>query len=166
MNLLLRVLLVWIASFFKPRLGLLEESRLAGLVLPNDLDLYGHMNNGRYLSFIDLGRFDLIVRTGLKTPAKQHGWKPIVAATWIKYRKPLWLFQTFELRTRIVGWTEHWFLIEQQIFRHGRLYTQAMIKGVFIGPRGRVPTREVLHAMNYSGASPAISPPYSAWLEN
>ena len=31
-------------------------------VLPNDLDLLWHMNNGRYLSLMDQGRVDLMVR--------------------------------------------------------------------------------------------------------
>ncbi|MDC0434241.1 thioesterase family protein [bacterium] len=35
------------------------------IVLPNDLDLTMHMNNGRYLTICDFNRVDLFVRSGL-----------------------------------------------------------------------------------------------------
>ena len=31
-------------------------------VWPNDLDTNAHMNNGRYLTLMDLGRFDLMTQ--------------------------------------------------------------------------------------------------------
>ena len=34
-------------------------------VWPNDLDTNAHMNNGRYLTLMDLGRFDLMTQCGL-----------------------------------------------------------------------------------------------------
>ncbi len=34
-------------------------------VLPTDLDVLGHMNNGVYLSIMDLGRMDLLQRSGI-----------------------------------------------------------------------------------------------------
>ena len=166
MNLFLRVLIVWIVSFFKPRLGLLEESRLKGRVLLTDLDLYGHMNNGRYLSLMDLGRFDLILRSSLSGPVRENRWNPVVAATWIHYRKPLWPLQAFELRTRIAGWTDRWLIIEQEIFRQGKLTTRAWVKGVFVGSQGRIATREVLLAAGHSGVSPLLPASVHAWLES
>jgi len=165
MNLWVRTFWVWITSFLKPRLGLLGESRLNGFVLPHDLDIYGHMNNGRYLTFMDLGRMDLILRSGIAQPAGVHGWKPIVAGSWVRYRKPLKLLERFELRTRVAGWTDRWFVLEQQIVRKGRIYTQAYIQGVFVGPKGRVSCSRVLDALAYEEKSPPLPAFVTDWLE-
>ena len=156
--------MVWLSSFVRPALGILDASRLMGLVLPNDLDIYLHMNNGRYLTFMDLGRFDLILRTGIRKPARQHGWNPIVAATWIRYRKPLFCFQRFVLITRVVGWSDRWFVMEQKIMCRGRMHTQAYIKGVFVGRRGVIRASEVLQSLGCDQSSPPLPPFIEAWL--
>ena len=78
MNLFLRLFYVLAAGFFRERLKVLDTSILNLAVFPNDLDIYGHMNNGRYLTLMDLGRMDLIVRTGLGKTAGQNRWKPLV----------------------------------------------------------------------------------------
>jgi len=164
MNLLIRVLIVWISAFIRKPLGILQESRIAGMVLPNDLDIYFHMNNGRYLTFMDLGRFDLILRTGIRKPAKQNGWNPIVAATWIRYRKPLFCFQRFDLKTKVVGWSDRWFVMEQKITCSGKLHTQAYIKGVFVGPKGVVRTQDVLHCLGHDAPSPELPTFIKNWV--
>jgi len=164
MNLLIRVFLVWLSSFVRKPLGILQESQLLGIVLPNDLDIYFHMNNGRYLTFMDLGRLDLILRTGMRKPAKKYGWNPIVAASWIRYRKPLYCFQKFDLKTKVVGWSDRWFVMEQKIMCKGKMHTQAYIKGVFFGPKGVVRTQEVLHALGHDEPSPELPDFIKNWV--
>ena len=52
MNLILRMLAVLLASYFKPRLPVEKPVNSLSLrVLPNDLDINLHMNNGRYLIY-------------------------------------------------------------------------------------------------------------------
>ena len=46
-------------------LGFLDESAIRLRVWPNDLDANLHMNNSRYLLAMDLGRWELVMRTGL-----------------------------------------------------------------------------------------------------
>ena len=41
------------------------RSSLAFRVSPGDIDVNRHMNNGRYLTIMDLGRIDVLIRTGL-----------------------------------------------------------------------------------------------------
>jgi len=64
-NLYLRLLRLWL----KVRRGSVEQqlnsSRLPLRVWPNDLDLFGHMNNGRYLTLMDLGRLQIVMKSGL-----------------------------------------------------------------------------------------------------
>ena len=98
MNLYFRLLLVLLASWFKPRLPAGKaECHLDLRVMPNDLDINRHMNNGRYLTICDLTRVDLFVRTGLLKTMRLRGWIPIVAEHTMSYRKPLKLFGRFRV---------------------------------------------------------------------
>ena len=69
MNVIWRSLLtIWRAKVQLRRRGTLEPTavgRVRVRTLPADIDLLGHMNNGRYASLFDLGRFDLLIRTGI-----------------------------------------------------------------------------------------------------
>jgi thioesterase superfamily protein len=61
---LARVLLRLLGSSAPP-MPPFGEARLRFRILPHDLDLNFHVNNARYLSFMDLGRVDLMGRLGL-----------------------------------------------------------------------------------------------------
>ena len=64
MNLYFRLILVLIAGLLsKTRTSIMEIHALWFTVLPNDLDTNLHMNNGRYLTIMDLGRTDALVRS-------------------------------------------------------------------------------------------------------
>jgi len=71
--------------------------------LPTDIDLLGHMNNGRYASLFDLGRFDLLTRTGIWQTMGERGWYGVVASETVTFRKSLQLWQRFTVETRIIG---------------------------------------------------------------
>ena len=64
MNLILRLIFIIVRARYRPRLQPFDISVVHMRVLPNDLDLQLHMNNGRFLSIMDLGRVDLMIRTG------------------------------------------------------------------------------------------------------
>ena len=65
MNLIFRLLKTLLLYLLRPtRRGILEESVVRFRVWPNDLDTNLHMNNGRYLTLMDLGRLDLLLRNG------------------------------------------------------------------------------------------------------
>ena len=65
MNLWLRLIWVVIAALSGRRVRLPQDpSRLMFRVWFHDLDPFRHMNNGRYLTIMDLGRTDLMLRSG------------------------------------------------------------------------------------------------------
>ncbi|MBF9235060.1 acyl-CoA thioesterase [Microvirga alba] len=116
MNLWLRVLHLIIASFFRSKLDPVNEvSRLSFRVWPHDLDTSLHMNNGRYWTLMDLGRADLMIRSGLWRPIMKHGWLPVVGAGQIRFRREMRLFQPFTLETRILTWLEGQVMIEHRL---------------------------------------------------
>jgi len=120
MNLWFRLLHLIITSLFRPRLTPTDVSRLRYRVWPHDLDLSMHMNNGRYWTIMDLGRADLMLRTGVWRAMVRNGWSPIVNAGKIRFRRELRLFQPFTLETRIVTWAETFLVIEHRVVTRSR----------------------------------------------
>ena len=59
-HMIFRTMLHALISRFGPRLGHWDVARTKFRVLPTDLDILKHMNNGVYLSIADIGRFDLL----------------------------------------------------------------------------------------------------------
>ncbi|MGB8817535.1 MAG: thioesterase family protein, partial [Rhizobiaceae bacterium] len=80
MNLIFRMFLTLFFAKRASRLMPLDMAHKPMRVLPNDLDVQMHMNNGRFLSIMDLGRLDLIVRLGFWKVARERGWYPVVGS--------------------------------------------------------------------------------------
>ena len=89
MNLIWRTILHFLFASRAPISSPFEVVTSAFRVLPTDLDVNGHMNNGRYLSISDLGRFDMLSRGGLWRELMRRGWYPVIASSTISYRKSL-----------------------------------------------------------------------------
>lgn len=166
MNLYLRLLKTILSSFFKPRLGILEESVLRFRVWPSDLDSNFHMNNGRYFTVMDLGRMDITLRMGLWGLITKYKWMPVIGSAKMIFRRSLRPFEKFELRTQIVSWDEKWVFIEQKyINRDGKLAAVGMVKGAFVGRDGTVPTKEIFGALKVNHQAPEIPKSIELWLE-
>jgi acyl-CoA thioesterase FadM len=139
---------------FRSRLGVLDTSVRRFIVWPNDLDLNMHMNNGRYLTVMDLGRFDLTFRTGLGSLMFKRRWRPIVGSAKIRFRRSLDPFQRYEIHTRLLAWDEKWFYMEQQFVRAGAVHAEALVKAIFKGPEGTVSPGEMAALLGVSSESP------------
>lgn len=162
MTLILRYIYTVIRSLFGPPADPLGVGVVPLRVWPFDLDPNLHLNNGRFLSLMDLGRMDLVIRCGLGRMLWKHGWRPLVASAVVRFRGSILPFQKFELQTRIASWDEKWFIMEQKFMVKGKLVAVGAIKGLFRGPDGNVPTAEVLEVGGVGGAEP---PELPAWLE-
>jgi acyl-CoA thioesterase FadM len=143
MNLYLRLLYTIIVSWRRGgQLG--EEQVLRFRTWPHDLDLNFHMNNGRYLTLMDLGRVQLMLRLGFGGKILRSGWMPVIGSVHMRYRRSLAPFRAFELRTRILAWDEKWFYLEQRFFDREDLLATGLVKGLFRRKGGTVPTAELL----------------------
>ena len=165
MNLILRLIKVLVMSLLRPALTPLGESVVRFRVWPHDLDLNLHMNNGRYLTIMDLGRFDLMLRNGGARAAWAGRWRPMVASATIRFRRGLGPFVRYELRTRLLCWDQKWIFLEQRFEKDGEVYATALVKVVFLGPREKIAPQEVAQAVGHDGASPEMPEAVLSWLE-
>lgn len=111
-------------------------SRIRLTTLPTDLDLLRHMNNGRYLSLIDLGRWDLLVRTGVYDAMKGHGWYAVVSAETITFRKSLTLWQRFDVESRLAGHDDRAVYLEHRVVVDGEIYARIIVRARFLRRSG------------------------------
>lgn len=164
MNLYFRLVRILLAALFRRRdIAPLETRELSFRVLPNDLDPNWHVNNGRYLTLMDLGRIDLTVRMGLLRPALRNGWMPVLGGALIRFQRPLKLFQRYTLRTRLLAWDEKWLYLEQQFESDGKRVASAVVKGLIRGRAGSIPTAEVIRQVGFYLPSPEFPDYLRQW---
>ena len=144
-----------------PRIGLFEEDVLRMRVGLADIDFNLHLNNARYLSFMDYGRVHLMASTGILTPVLVEKWAPLVGSLSITYRRSLGLFAPFTLATRVLCWDEKWFYMEQVFRSHEGLVAIAWVKGLFRAKDGNVSPQHIVDII----APGAVSPPVPETLE-
>ena len=164
MNLIFRMFLT---IFFAKRalpLNPLDISRVTMRVLPNDLDVQMHMNNGRFLSIMDLGRIDLMVRTGFWAVARKNGWFPLVGSVKIEYRRTLAVFEKFEMTSQIISWDDRWIFMEQHLISGGKLAAKATFKTMIRSKQGLITPTEVMRATGIELMSPALTHDAAALL--
>ena len=173
MNLYFRLIYMLIASFFKKKLtSPLDTGSLYFRVLPTDLDLNGHMNNGRYLTIMDIGRMDFVLRVKLAGYVIRNGYLPVLSSAKMRYRIPLMPFEEYELQTRILCWDEKWVFMEQRFIiadgpKAGVAAAIGLIKGSFYDKNSKttVPTGNIIKAIGHDEDSPHMPEYILKWQE-
>jgi acyl-CoA thioesterase FadM len=165
MNLYLRLILTLFRSLLKPAIKIGDTIELELRVLPNDLDFNGHMNNGRYLTILDLALIEYMTRAGLVRLGIRNGWKPVLGAAIVSYRKGLKPFATYKLKFSLVCWDEHWSYMKFEFICGDRVMAVGHSKGAIIGKNGIVPSNELYTSLGFLQSSPAIPAAIGAWLE-
>ena len=144
-------------------LGFTATSRINLRVWPGDLDALVHMNNGRYLSLMDLGRLDLALRTGMVGACRQNEWMALLAAGTMRYWRPLKLFTPFQLTTRLAWWDHKWFYLSHEFLWNGQRTAQGMAKLVLKGPQGTVAPADLARAVGADPNPPPVPAGLAQW---
>lgn len=132
-------------------------------VWPQEIDLNLHLNNGRYFSIADLGRFDWWFATGIWWPAVRRGWRPVAGGTEARFLRELAPFQAYELQTRLLGWNEKWFFAEHRFVVGDVVHAVVNVRYLFVA-RGRRPTpAEVLAVVGHRDPSPPLPEWVALW---
>ena len=135
MTMRVRTALTLLQSRSRPRIDVHDIATLPMRVWPSDTDVLRHMNNGVYLSIMDVGRYDLLVRSGLWRTLKAHQVYPVVTSETISFRKSLLPRQRYVLNTKIVGYdaisvyVEQRFTVEDEVFAVGFVRGRMLRRG-------------------------------------
>ena len=147
-NLWLRLAFTILRALLGASLEPLATARTPFRVWPHDLDINRHMNNGRYATLMDLGRVDLMIRSGVAGAVLRARMHPVVTAQHITYRRALGPFERFTIETRVTGWDERCIYLAQRFVRaSGEVAAEGKLETLFLDWNGRVPTDRVIAVM-------------------
>lgn len=167
MNVIWRTLLVILRARLRVRRGrTLDPTAVGGIrltTLPSDIDLLRHMNNGRYLSLFDLGRWDLLIRTGLFDAMDAQGWYAVVSSETVTFRKSLQLWQRFEVQSRFIGHDDKALFLEHRAVVKGEVYARAIVRARMLRRTGGTVSHEELFA---AVGKPEGVPEIDAWVHD
>lgn len=166
MKLILRLIWLLISQRFRSRCHVLGPVETKVRVFPNDLDVFFHVNNGVYLTYADLGRTDLILRSNTLGKLLKKGWYPVIAGATIELRRSLKLGQLVTITTRVMAWDDKSVYFEQVFTRDETLVARAFIDARFLSLRGeRVPNDKLLKLMNIEHPSPELPNALKHWIQ-
>ncbi|SMR83406.1 Acyl-CoA thioesterase FadM [Aliiroseovarius halocynthiae] len=131
---------------------------------PWDIDLWRELNNGRTLTMYDLGRIPLASRTGLSRALLKNRWGLTMAGASVRYRKRIRTFARFEMRSRLVGWDDRFFYVEQTMWLGKDCANQIVYRSAVTDRNGIVPTDKVRIAIGHTGTPPALPDWVQAWI--
>lgn len=124
-----------------------------------DLDLNFHMNNGKFLSVMDLGRFDLLLQTGYFYKIFRQGYYPVVFSESIVFKRSLNYLSKYQVRTKVESWDEQFFYITQRFFYQDKEVASANVRACFKrrGLKGLVKTKTLFSVMGEEFADTQMS---------
>lgn len=162
-NLMVRLFWLLLRLRFLPRVAPFDTVRLPLRAWFNDIDFNWHVNNSRYLAFMDLGRVQMLGQTGVLREVVRRHWTPVAQAVEIRFIRDIKPLQRFELRTQLVGWDEKYWYIEQSFHSGNTVHAVAFARGLFLERGHKVAPAEVAALMGHSPESPPLPPAVERW---
>ena len=165
MNLWFRMLWLWLAGGSRsavPALGPCVTPFRVGLL---DLDLFRHLNNGRYFTIMDLARVDMMRRSGLLAKLNAAGFFPVVVTEAMVFRKSHNWRQRFDIETEVVAWDEKSLTVTQRFLVGRDEYATALVRARFLRRSGgSVPTAEIIAWSGEALTHPPMDAGLTAWI--
>lgn len=126
-----------------------------------DIDLNMHLNNAKYLKFMDRSRLEHAVVTGSLNRMIEARCNVVVANTEIAYIRELRPYQQFQVHTRILGWDDKYVYYDQRFESQRKLHTHALVRVVNVhgGKAINPQTTQEITGMNLK------SPPLPEYVE-
>lgn len=122
-------------------------------VLPFDLDENIHMNNARYLNYMELGRYDWMFRSGFFRYALSKKLISVVANTSIVYLRELGPFQKFKLTTRVSYWNERTAFFEHRFVSRGKTCSIALVEARLVSKDEKIRLDEIARELGLDSSS-------------
>ena len=143
----IRLLSTLINAKFKKKVKATDTIKLPFRVWVTDIDV-SIMNHAAILTIFEIGRLDFMVRTNFFKVASKNKWYFPTQAISVQYYRPLKMFQTAKLFTRISYVDDKWIYVEQKIIRKGKEISACIVKSTIKDGKKSVPTFEIMKALN------------------
>ena len=144
----LRTLITFIKVQFLKDINPDEETSLNFRVWITDVDL-SIMNNAAMLAITEMGRIDLMIRTGFLKHARENRLYVPLASISALFKRPLKRFQKFQLKTQLIYWNEKWIYISHHVLREEKTIAVALAKCTVKKGTEVIPFESIIHELNW-----------------
>lgn len=116
------------------------------------IDRYGHVNNGRYLEFLEMARWDYIEKNMNPEIAEKMNWNFTVTQIDIRYRNAAYFNDQLKIETEVEGKENVRVHIRQKIYRESdsKLIVNAKVTFVFTSRLSGEPLRLIGKLQQYA----------------
>jgi acyl-CoA thioester hydrolase len=103
-----------------------------------ELDSFGHVNHGTYISYLEHARWKLLEQEGigLKEFDQWQRW-PVIAHLDVTFLKPTFMGEKLDVETRLEASGRTGFIAHQNITRGGTAVLKAQVHVVVVNEKGR-----------------------------
>ena len=103
-----------------------------------ELDSFGHVNHGVYISYLEHARWVMMAQEGL-TPAMFTCWQrwPVIMAIEVNYLKPTYLYDVLDIQTIVGEHSRTSISFEHEVLRGGTPVLRAKVRSVIVNEKGR-----------------------------
>lgn len=148
-----------------PTHGLCESVSIHRRVGLTDIDLNLHLNNAKYLKYMDLARLENMLANGLMWKFMRAGIRPIITNTEIAYIRELRTWQEFSVSAQILGYDEKYLYSEQRFTSHGKLCTHAFTRLACVRKGKAQPVAETFARLGITQVPPPLPEPVLIWKD-
>ncbi|MFN3214544.1 MAG: thioesterase family protein [Henriciella sp.] len=159
MNLFFRRLWVYLRAQLSSKDGAFTDTySLYFRVWLTDQDAFLHLTNSRYLSFSDLGRLNMLIRSGIRNVLQREDWAIVICSQTRTIARMLKSPQTFEMACQITGWTDEHLAICHRFQRSQKVHAEVNTLVQIQTKAGDViPIQELLSHLQVSAPSPQLT---------
>lgn len=157
--------IIFHAKFIQKKRKPLETSSIYGLCITQDIDLFiDHMNNARYLRELDMARFHFFISNNIFQEVTKRKGFGLLAASSIRYRRPIPVFSSYRIDTKIVYWDDKNFYLEHQFIT----LSDGFIRAIVYGKQHvtGVNVIELMAIMTENNSISEVPPDVNHWLQS
>jgi hypothetical protein len=159
---LIRLLVLW---FLRSKKNLLDAHTLSLRAWPIiDIDV-SKMFAHSFTRAMILGRYQLIFASELRNICLKKRWFPVVTSDLMSVYKPIYMFEKFELVSKLVGWNDRRFYSEQIFMVKGQVRARCLAEGVIGGPEGFLNPTVAFSLIGDNRVSPELPEEFKLWIE-
>lgn len=123
-----------------------------------DIDVFRHMNNARYLQYMEAARWGLTVRSGLFGLFVKRGWIFPISRIDIQYRRGISWRQGFEVSAEMLGTDDpKRAYVYQEFVCEGAVVASALVQFVMKDKKRTVSADEYLGVLGYPRPAPPVA---------
>jgi YbgC/YbaW family acyl-CoA thioester hydrolase len=118
----------------KPFMSVIKRNFRVGVF---DIDFNMHINNARYMVFMERARWDHPIQTDTWDAMLKEKLNFIIAGIEMGYIREIRFGKKFEIQTQYLGWDDKYVYMEQRFVVGDKIHAYGMVKAVFL-QRGKL----------------------------